>query len=139
MNPPEHVVFDTEPLVAYADDEPGSAEVTDCLDAVAHGDAAGSVNLVNATEVRYILGRKYDRAVADTFLDWLWNIGIGRIEAEAVWERAADFVVDHDPALGDAYALGTAAATDATLLIGGDSDYDGITEVKIERFRDHGV
>ncbi len=139
MSAPDRIVFDTEPLVAYADDEPGSGEVADYLDAVAHGDSAGSVNLVNVTEVRYVLGRKYDREVADTFLEWLWSIGISDVGVEEVWERAADYIVDYNPALGDAYALGTAAATDATLIVGGDSDYDDIVEVEIRRFRDHGV
>lgn len=139
MSPPEHVVFDTEPLVAFADGESGSDEVVDYLDAVVHGDSAGSINLVNATEVRYILGRKYDREVTDTFLDWLWSIGITGVGAESVWERAADHVIDHNPALGDAYALATAETVDGTLLVGGDADYDGITEAEIDRFRDHGV
>lgn len=139
MSLPDHVVFDTEPLVAYADDEPGSDTVATYLDAVAHGDADGTLNFVNATETRYILARKYDRETADTFLDWLWTIGIGAVETEAVWSRAAEYVIDHNPALGDAYALATAATVDGTLLAGGDGEYDDVEDVPIERFRDHGV
>lgn len=139
MSPPDTIVFDTEPLVAYADDEPGCDAVATHLEAVASGDSAGVLNLVNATEVRYILSRKYDRATADTFLDWLWTLGVTAVDAEAVWERASEYVIDHNPALGDSYALATAVSVEGILVIGGDDDYDGIDEVPIERFRDHGV
>ena len=115
MSLPAHVVFDTEPLVAYADDEPGSDTVATYLDAVVRGDSDGTLNFVNATETRYILARKYDRETADTLLDWLWTIGISAVETETVWSRAAEYVIDHNPALGDAYALATAAAVDGTL------------------------
>lgn len=139
MSPPAHVVFDTEPLVAYADDEPGRDEVATYLNAVVHGDSEGTLNYVNATEVRYVLGRKYDRTIADRFLQWIWTIGVTTVEAEAVWEAAADYIVEFDPALGDAYALATAATVGGTLLVGGDSEYDSIEDVPLERFRDHGV
>jgi len=48
-------------------------------------------------------------------------------------------VIDHNPALGGAYALATAATVGGTVLVGGDSEYDGITAVPVERFRTHGV
>jgi len=139
VSPPEHVVFDTEPLVAYADDEPGSETVTTYLDAVGRDDSAGTLNLVNATEVRYIIARKYDRETADTFLDWLWTIGVAPVGAETVWADASNYVVDYNPALGDSYAVATAAHVGGTLLVGGDSEYDAVDDVPIERFRDHGV
>lgn len=139
MSVPDSVVFDTEPLVAYADGETGSDTVATYLDAVVHGEANGICNFVNASEVRYILARKYDRDVADRFLRWLWTIGIEAVDAETVWERASEYVIDHNPALGDAYALATAEAVTATLLVGGDDDYDDVTTADIERFRTHGV
>jgi predicted nucleic acid-binding protein len=136
---PDHLVFDTEPLVAYADDEPGSDRVATHLAAVRAGESAGTVHFVNATEIRYILARKYDRTTADEFLDWLWTIGVTAVDTAPVWEDAAEYVIEHNPALGDAYALATAARVDGTLLVGGDSEYDAVTDVSIERFRDHGV
>jgi len=139
MSRPDHVVFDTEPLVAYADDEPGSEAVATYHDAVVRGESDARINVVNATEIRYTLSRKYDRDTANTFLDWLWTIGISAVDAEAVWERASDYVIDYNPALGDAYALATAATAGGTLLVGGDDDYDEVDDVSIDRFRDHGV
>jgi len=43
MAVPDRVVFDAEPLIAHADDEPGSDVVEEYLDAVAVEDTAGYV------------------------------------------------------------------------------------------------
>ena len=130
------VVLDAEPLVAHADGERGSERVTEVLDEIATGAVDGFLSAVNATEVRYALARKYDRSVADEYLAWLDRLGVERRDVEDVWVGAAEFVIEHNPALGDAFALGTAEALDASLLAGGDAEYAGITAVPIERFRD---
>lgn len=132
----EQVVFDTEPLVAHADDEPGSDTVEEFLEAVAVEDTDGYINRVNLTEVRYILARKYDRTVADEYIDWLLDLGINPVDVDAVWIEAADYVIKYSPALGDSFALATAEDVDAMLLVGADDDYDDVTEVPIERFRE---
>lgn len=132
MDPPERVVFDAEPLVAHADAEPGSETVEAYLEAVAAGEVEGYVSLVNSTEVRYTLARKYDRATADDYLGWLADLGLERLDVAETWAAAADHVVEHDPALGDAFALATAELVDATLLAGG----DGVSAVPVVRFRD---
>ncbi|WP_254545877.1 type II toxin-antitoxin system VapC family toxin [Halomarina pelagica] len=129
-------MFDAEPIVAHADGEPGSGTVEAFLSAVEDGESTGFVNYVNMTEVRYILARKYDRRTADEYLDWLVSFGIVPVGIEEIWETAAEFVLDVNPALGDSFALATATAKDATLLAGGDGDYDGVTDVPIECFRD---
>lgn len=135
MAVPERVVFDTEPLVAHADDEPGSDVVEEFLDAVAVEGTDGYLSRVNLTEIRYILARKYDRTVADDYIDWLLDLGLTAIDVDVVWREAADFVLRYNPALGDSFALATADYVDATLLVGGDDDYDAIADVPIERFR----
>lgn len=139
MSVPDRVVFDAEPLIAHADDEPGSNVVERYLDAVAIEDTTGYVSSVNLTEFRYTIARKYDRATADEYLDWLTALGIEPVDVEGVWTAAAEYVLTHNPALGDAFALATAEDVDATLLIGGDDDYDGVTDIPIERFRDGSV
>jgi predicted nucleic acid-binding protein len=140
FSPPPKIVFDAEPLVAHADNEQGKAKVSAYLDAVAHGASEGYLHQVNATEVRYIIARKYDRDTADQYLQWLSSIGINPSDNKSVWGTAADWVLDFNPALGDAYALATAELVDGTLLVGSDDDYDAImadkgVHVSIERFR----
>lgn len=136
MREVERVVFDAEPLIAHATDESGSEIVEEYLDAVASDDLTGYASCVNAAEVRYVLGRQYDRETADTYLDWLTDIGIRVIDAGGLWADASEWVLAHNPALGDAFALATAAERDALLLVGGDDDYDDVADLDVERFRD---
>lgn len=136
MAVPDRVVFDAEPLIAHADDEPGSDVVEGYLDAVAAENTAGYANCVNLAETRYTLARKYDRTTADGYLDWLGDLGVETSDADAVWIEASEYILASNPALGDAFALATAEDIDATLLVGGDDDYDDVSDVPIERFRD---
>lgn len=139
-SPPPEVVFDAEPLVAHADGEPGSGMVGAYLNSVAADNSTGYLNAVNATEVRYILTRISDAETADRYLGWLSNIGVERVASDLVWSVASDYVIDYNPALGDAYALATAEYADGTLLVGADDDYDDIisdngVDFSIERFQ----
>jgi uncharacterized protein with PIN domain len=136
MAVPDRVVFDAEPLIAHADDEPGSDVVEEYLDAVAVKDTAGYVSCVNFAEIRYTLARKYDRTTADDYLDWLDELGIETQDVDTVWINASEYILKYNPALGDSFALATAEDVDATLLVGGDDDYDDVSDVPIERFRD---
>lgn len=139
----EHVVFDTEPLIAHADDEPGATVVTDWLDAVYEGDVDGHISTVNLTEVRYILARKYSRQDAAEYISWLSDMGVNTVPADHHWVGAAEWVLNYNPALGDSYALATAEHTtsaETALLVGADDDYDDIEDDTpahfiLERFR----
>jgi predicted nucleic acid-binding protein len=136
MAVPDRVVFDAEPLIAHADDERGSDVVEEYLDAVAAGDTAGYACCVNLAEIRYTLARKYDRPTAEEYLDWLSDLGIEPVDVGDAWVGASEYILTYNPALGDAFALAAAEAIEATLLVGGDGDYDQVSDVPIERFRD---
>ncbi|UPM44035.1 hypothetical protein [Halocatena salina] len=73
--------------------------------------------------------------MADEYLDWLFDLGLTPVNTEALWDNAAEYVVEYNPALGDSFALATAEAVDGTLLVDADDDYDDMTTVSIERFR----
>jgi len=136
MEVPDRVGFDAEPLIAHADDEPGSDVVEEYLDAVAVEDAAGYTSCVNLAEIRYTIARKYDRDTADEYLDWLTDLGIETVDVGDAWLEASEYILQYNPALGDSFALATAEDVEATLLVGGDDDYDEVTDVPIERFRE---
>lgn len=136
MPVPEAVVFDAEPLVAHADDEPGADVVEEWLNAVAVDEADGYVSYVNLSEVRYVLARKYDGDTADEYTGWLLDVGVVPVEVESLWKTASDYVLRHSPALGDSFALATADEKDAELLVGADDDYDDVIEVEVTRFRE---
>ncbi|SEA39898.1 Predicted nucleic acid-binding protein, contains PIN domain [Haloplanus vescus] len=133
---PDRVVFDAEPLIAHADGEPRSEVVETYLDAVAAKDTTGFASYVNLAEIRYTLARKYDRDTADEYLDWLTDLGIEPVDVSSAWMDASEYILQYNPALGDAFALATAEHIEATLLIGGDDDYDDISNIPIERFRE---
>lgn len=135
----ESVVFDTEPLVAYLDDEPGSDTVERWIDRVAAGELDGYISPVTKTEVLYVgsrIGFRWDDLHAS--LSRLETLGVAVYDPRECWEAAAALKSAHTMALGDAYALATADAVDGTLLVGADADFDGVS-VPIERIRDEPV
>ena len=136
MTVSDHVVFDAEPLIAHADDEPGSDVVTAYLNAVAVDDTTGYISCVTLAEIRYTIARKYDRETADEYLDWLTDLSIETVDVGEIWVEASEYVLRYNPALGDSFALATAEYVEATLLVGGDDDYDEISDIPIDRFRD---
>jgi len=131
---PDTIVFDAEPLIAYFCNEPGSETVETYVNA-AEGAANGYISAINLAEVHYIVRAIDGETRADTVVAVLEESGIRRVDTERIWRVAADFKFRYAPAIGDAFALGTAAHVDGTLLVGADDDYDDITDVPITRFR----
>jgi len=139
------VVFDAEPLLAFAFDEPGAETIEEWLDRVYDGDRAGYVATITLAEVRYIAARKASPEQADAHIRRLRELGLTEYEIDDCWQTVAELKRQHALALGDAYAVAAAAdlATDregVTLLVGADDDFDAIEgdnefEPGIERFR----
>jgi len=67
------------------------------------------------------------------------GVGEFQVDTEETWRHAADCKFRYSPALGDAFALGTAVHVDGTLLVGADDDFDAITDVPVVRFRADGA
>lgn len=130
------MVFDAEPLIAHADDELGAEYVAKLLNAGESGDRGGYPSQTTLAEVRCVLARNHDRALADEYLDWLVTIGVEPVDTDGVWRQTADYVLRYSPALGDAVALATAERLGAVLVVGGDDDYGEVADVPVERFRD---
>lgn len=131
---PGTVIFDTEPLVAYFCNEPGSDTVETYLEAV-EGAADGYISAINLAEVHYIVRAIDGEERADAVVEILDESGIRRVDTEQTWPIAADFKFRYSPALGDVFALATAADVDGTLLVGADDSFDDVTDVEIVRFR----
>lgn len=132
----ETLVFDTEPLIAYLDDEPGSDVVEEWIDRVAAGEVDGYISPVTKTEVLYVGSRiGFPTDAVRSSLERLEELGVDIYAPGECWETAAVLKEAHNMALGDAYALATADALKGTLLVGADDDFDEIDE-GIERFRD---
>jgi predicted nucleic acid-binding protein len=131
---PGVVVFDAEPLIAYFCDEPGSDTVERYVTAV-EGTVDGFISAVQLAEIHYVVRAIDGEERADAVVDVIDQSGIRRVDTEETWRLAAEFKARFAPALGDAFALATAAHVDATLLAGADDDYDEVDDVSVARFR----
>ena len=131
---PETVVFDAEPLVAYFCNEPGSDTVETYVDAV-EGASDGYISAITLAEIHYVVRAIDGEDRADAVVDVIGESGIRRVDTDQTWPVAADFKFRYSPALGDAFALATAAHVDGTLLVGADGDYDDVTDVPITPIR----
>lgn len=143
------VVFDAEPLLAFAFDEPGADRVEDWLDQVYDAETDGYVTTLNLAEFRYVAARKTSRKRADAHISDLVDVGVGEYRIDGLWREASALKATHSPALGDAYALAAAKELDenghdVTLLVGADDDYDVFEQTEgfdhlVERVRSDGV
>lgn len=143
------VVFDTEPLLAFAFDEPGAEVVEQWLDRVYDGELNGYVSSLNLAEFRYVAIRKSSRSQADEYIESLLDMGVDTYDVDDLWKIASNLKADYGIAIGDAYAVATAVSNeldlsnggeDVTLLVGADDDYDALEDKdgftpRIERFR----
>lgn len=140
-------VFDTEPLLGYIYDEPGYGTVADRIDAVHAGETIAAMADSIAAEVCYKVARYQgdsDRPtpeslrMADRDVRALERMGITIERAD--WRLAGQIKAHGGLSLADAFAVALAVEHDATLLVGGDADFDALpVEVEIERIRDEGV
>lgn len=141
-------VFDTEAIVAFLYDEPGHDRVGELLTAVESGAVRGLLSATNASEVYYLVARfegttdddptPESLRTADRDLRTLRRAGVTVERAD--WRVAGEVKADGNLSLADAYAVALAATEDATLVVGGDDDFDSLpVAVDVERFRDHGV
>ncbi|WP_256685836.1 PIN domain-containing protein [Halococcus qingdaonensis] len=141
----ETYVFDAEPVIAYCYDEPGADRVESLLTAIYDGDATGLLSEVTATEITYkIAWLEADDRPTDADLDigrtQIKDIVDGGCRLESTtdsWEVAARVKASGGIALGDAFAVALAEATDALLVAGADDDFDELPfPVRIERIRE---
>jgi len=141
-------VFDTEPIIAFLYDEPGHDRVGDLLEEVDAGDAEGLLSEMNASEVYYLVARYEGTAgekptpaslrAADRDIRTLTRRGVALERAE--WRLAGELKADGHISLADAFAVALAHDRDATLIAGGDDDFDALpVDVDIARFRDQAV
>lgn len=126
------LVFDSEPLIAYFIGEPAAAKVVELLNRIYNGDLKAFINIINLSEIYYILHR-IDPGMVDEKMEFLRSIGIQitPVEDDDIWKTAAMIKSQHKMSLADAYAAATALATDSTLVIGRDREFNGLTMEKI--------
>jgi len=143
----DRFVFDTEALIAFLYDEPGHENVANLLKPVFEGDATGYVDAINASEVFYLVARfegtegsptEDSFRVADRDVRALERRGLDVERAN--WRLVGEIGADGHISIADAHAVALAAEKDATLVAGGDDDFDSLpVDIDVERFREDGV
>lgn len=144
----EGYVFDAEAVLAFLYDEPGHEVVADLLADVRDGAVSGWLAEANASEVFYLLARfegttddeptTASLRIADRDVRALRRHGL--TIARADWRLVGEIKAHGDVSMADASAVALAHERGATLVVGGDDDFDALpVDVTVERFRDHGV
>lgn len=132
----ETLTFDAEPILALFFDESGAMFVASLLQKIQKGDAEGYINIVNLTEVYYALAR-IDRKAADEKVKVLHLFGVNTIpvQDDGLWREAALIKNKYTLSLGDAFAVATAQALKAKLVVGSDKALNGLP-VELLRIRE---
>lgn len=102
------VVFDAEPLVASAFDEPGAREVEGVLADVYDGEIDGYVTTIDFAELRYVASRRSPLEAADAHINDLTERGGTEYEIGDLWQSASKLKARYGSSLGDAYAVAAA-------------------------------
>lgn len=132
------IVFDTEALLAFYLGEPGGEEVMRFLMEVQEGKVKGYLNIINLSELYYILYRKSPE-VAEEKERNLRGYGLEMVPVtdDRLWKEAARVKGEHALSLADAFAAATAKVKQAPLLTGRDKEFEdaGIQVTKIGKLR----
>jgi predicted nucleic acid-binding protein len=124
---PENLTFDSEPLLAFFLGEPGAETVSDFLSKIQRKEIEGFINVINLTEVYYILYR-LNPSLADKNCRALSHFGLTvvPVQDDGIWRSAAKIKAAHSLSLGDSFAVATAEKLKSTLVIGSDDEFDGL-------------
>ena len=128
-----NIVFDTETLLAFYLGEPAGKEVERRLVETMKGETKGYLNIVNLTELYYILYRKNPEIAEEKERNIRgYGVEIVPVEDNELWREAAKTKGKHAISLADAFAVATAKVKKANLLVGRDTEFDGM-DISIER------
>lgn len=128
-----NIVFDTETLLAFYLGEPAGKEVERRLVETMKGEIKGYLNIVNLTELYYILYRKNPEIAEEKERNIRgYGVEIVPVEDNELWREAAKTKGKHALSFADAYAVATAKVKKANLLVGRDAEFNGM-DISIER------
>src|SRR3990170_7479895 len=114
---PERYTFDSEAILAFYLDEEGAEVVEDCLEQVQSGEAEGCINIINLTEIYYILSRVKSELAEETEKKLrLLGLRVVPVEDDGLWREAAQVKARHPLSLADAFAVATAENAKSKLV-----------------------
>ena len=126
------LTFDSEPLIAYFLGDETAKQIVPLLQGILNGETVAYINIVNLSEIYYILHR-INPSIVDSKIEILQNYGINLVPVteNGLWKNAAKIKSSHSMSLADAYAVATAIETGSTLVIGRDKEFNTFDIEKI--------
>jgi predicted nucleic acid-binding protein len=126
------LTFDSEPLIAYFLGDETAKQIVPLLQGILNGETVAYINIVNLSEIYYILHR-INPSIVDSKIEILQNYGINLVTVteNGLWKNAAKIKSSHSMSLADAYAVATAIETGSTLVIGRDKEFNTVDIEKI--------
>ncbi|MEM3549545.1 MAG: PIN domain-containing protein [Candidatus Bathyarchaeia archaeon] len=125
----ERLTFDSEAILAFYLGEEGGEIVRDNLEKVQSGETEGYINILNLTEIYYILYRADPKLAEEKQKNLrLYGLKVVPIEDNDLWREAAKIKGKHTLSLADAFAAATAKTLKSKLMVGSDKNF---TELNI--------
>lgn len=123
----ERLTFDSEAILAFYLGEEGGEFVRDSLGKVQNGDAEGYINILNLTEIYYILFRVDPELAEEKQRNLrLYGLKVIPVEDDDLWREAARIKGRHVLSLADAFAVATAESFESKLVVGSDKEFSEI-------------
>ena len=123
----ERLTFDSEAILAFYLGEEGGEFVRDSLGKVQNGDAEGYINILNLTEIYYILFRVDPELAEEKQRNLrLYGLKVIPVEDDDLWREAARIKGRYALSLADAFAVATAKSFESKLVVGSDKEFSEI-------------
>jgi predicted nucleic acid-binding protein len=121
------LTFDSEAILAFLFGEPGGDIVRDSLKKIQNGEREGFINIVNLTEIHYILSRINPSVVEEKIRNLhIYHLKIVPVEDNGLWREVAKFKCNYSMSLGNAFAAATAKIFKTKLVVGNDEEFNNI-------------
>lgn len=135
-NVPERLTFDSEAILAFYLAEKGGEVVRDNLHKIQNGMVEGYINIVNFTEIYYILARINPEIAEEKQRNLrLYGLRVIPVTDDGLWREAAIIKSQHSLSLADAFAVATAKTLKSTLVVGSDKEFNNL-DIQLLRIRD---
>lgn len=131
----DRLTFDSEAILAFFLGEAGAELVRDNLEKVQKGEIEGYINILNLTEIYYILSRVSPKLAEEKQRNLrLYGLKIVPINDNGLWREAAKIKCDHSMSLADAFAVATAENLKTKLIVGSDKEFNNLN-IQLLRIR----
>ncbi|MGE5533652.1 MAG: type II toxin-antitoxin system VapC family toxin [Bacillota bacterium] len=121
------LTFDSEALLAFFLGEAGAELVRDNLEKVQKREIEGYINILNLTEIYYILSRVSPKLAEEKQRNLrLYGLKVVPINDDGLWREAAKIKCDHSMSLANAFAVATAQKLKTSLVVGSDKEFNNL-------------